>query len=80
MADRRIRIESGEGPKGGETIRVVDPGVSERLSNIASILIRIEEGDVVVADVTYHNGASERRYVGEINVTILAEVVDGSTN
>jgi len=80
MADKDIRIESTTDHKGGCLYRVVDADTGELLTDVKTIVILVATDDVAVAHVIHGDRSSERHYVGKIDVTILAEVVDGSTN
>jgi hypothetical protein len=75
MSEQRIRIESTTNEKGGGLIRVVDADTGEELPNVTSIVISVVRNDVVMADVTYGNGVTSRRYVNEIAVSISADAL-----
>lgn len=73
---RRIRIESKTGEKGGSFTFVSDADTGEPIPGLAGIVIRLETDNIVIAEVSYSGGATQRRYMGKIEAIISGEAVE----
>lgn len=73
---RRIRIESKTGEKGGSFTFVSDADTGERVPGLAGIIIRLGTDNIVIAEVSYRGGETQRRYIGKIEAIISGEVVE----